>query len=103
LQRLYALDQSSLGGAATSTFEALRRIESINAKAPPANGAIYDEKDNFAKGLRQVAQLIRADVGLDAASVDLNGWDTHFVQKSGIEPLMLRLASGLAAFRQDLG
>jgi uncharacterized protein (DUF1501 family) len=103
LQRLYALDQSPLAAAATSTFEALHRIESIDARAKPANGATYDDKDNFAQGLRQVAQLVKADVGLDAASVDLHGWDTHFVQKSGIEPLMLRLSNGLAAFRQDLG
>ena len=89
--------------AAAATFEALRRIESIDAKAKPAHGAEYDEKDYFGQGLRQVAQLIRADVGLDAASVDLHGWDTHFTQQSGIEPLMLRLANGLAAFRRDLG
>ena len=57
----------------------------------------------LARGLRQVAQLIRADVGLDAASVDLGGWDSHFTQKTLIEPLMRRLAGGLAAFRQDLG
>ena len=103
LHRLYAREQGPLRDAATSTFEALRRIESIDAKAKPANGAEYDEKDSFGQGLRQVAALIRADLGLDAASVDLHGWDTHFVQQSGIEPLMLRLANGLAAFRRDLG
>jgi uncharacterized protein (DUF1501 family) len=103
LQRLYALEQGPLGAAATNTFEALRRIEAIDAKATPANGAEYDAKDSFALGLRQVAQLIRADVGLDAASVDLGGWDSHFTQQTLIDPLMLRLAKGLAAFRQDLG
>ena len=101
--RLYAREEGPLRAAATSTFDALRRSESIDANAKPANGADYDAKDSFGQGLRQVAQLIRADVGLDAASVDLNGWDTHFTQQSGIEPLMLRLANGLAAFRTDLG
>ena len=47
--------------------------------------------------------LIRADVGLDAASTDLGGWDTHFTQQTTIEPLMLQLANGLAGFRRDLG
>ena len=103
LRRLYDLERGPVKSAAAATFEALRRIESIDAKAKPANGAEYDEKDYFGQGLRQVAQLIRADVGLDAASVDLHGWDTHFTQQSGIEPLMLRLANGLAAFRRDLG
>ena len=103
LQRLYALEQSALRDAAANTFDALRRIEAIDAHATPANGAEYDTRNSFAQGLRQVAQLIRADVGLDAASVDLGGWDSHFTQQSQIEPLMLYLASGLAAFRRDLG
>ena len=103
LRRLYDLERGPVKDAAVATFEALNRIESIDAKAKPLHGAEYDEKDYFGQGLRQVAQLIRADVGLDAASVDLHGWDTHFTQLSGIEPLMLRLANGLAAFRRDLG
>jgi len=103
LRRLYDLESDELRHAALNTFEAMRRIESIHRQASAANGATYDEKDDFARGLRQVAQLIKADVGLDAASVDVNGWDSHFTQKSLIEPLMTRLASGLAAFRQDLG
>ena len=103
LRRLYDLENGPVKNAAAATFEALRRIESIDAKAKPANGAEYDEKDYFGQGLRQVAQLIRADVGLDVASVDLHGWDSHFTQQSLIEPLMLRLGNGLAAFRRDLG
>ena len=109
LERLYALEQegrplgAALRAAAVSTFEAIHRIESIDAKAAPANGATYDEKDDFAQGLRQIALLIKANLGLDAASLDLGGWDSHFTQKTLIEPLMRRLANGLAAFRQDLG
>ena len=103
LRRLYELESDGLRAAATNTFEAMRRIESIDRIAPAANGATYDDKDDFAQGLRQVAQLIRADVGLDAASVDLHGWDSHFTQETLIEPLIARLGKGLAAFRQDLG
>ena len=103
LQRLYALEPGGLRDAAAHTFEALQRIEAIDTKATPANGAIYDEHSSFAQGLRQIAQLVRANVGLDVASIDLGGWDTHFTQKSQIEPLMLQLANGLGAFRTDLG
>jgi uncharacterized protein (DUF1501 family) len=103
LRRLYELETDGLRDAARNTFDALARIEAIDPQAKPGNGANYDESDSFARGLRQVAQLIKADVGLDAASVDLGGWDSHFTQKTLIEPLMLRLANGLAAFRQDLG
>ena len=103
LRRLYELETDALRDAARNTFAALARIEAIDPHALPGNGANYDERDSFSHGLRQVAQLIQADVGLDAASVDLGGWDSHFTQKTLIEPLMLRLARGLAAFRQDLG
>lgn len=103
LQRLYALEKDALRAAATHTFEALRQIEAIDTKATPENGAAYDEKSTFAQGLRQVAQLIRANVGVDVASIDLLGWDSHFTQTTLIEPLMLKLANGLAAFRRDLG
>ena len=103
LRRLYELESDGLRDAARNTFDALARIEAIDARERPANGAEYDEGDPFARGLRQIAQLIQADVGLDAASLDLGGWDSHFTQQTLIEPLMLRLARGLAAFRRDLG
>ena len=103
IRRLYEMESDALQAAAVNTFEAMRRIQNIDVKATPANGAVYDEKDGFARGLRQVAQLIGADVGLEAASVDLDGWDSHFTQQSLLEPLTARLAKGLAAFRQDLG
>ena len=103
LARLYALEKDALRTAAGNTFEALQRIEAIDTNATPANGAVYDSKYPFAQGLRQIAQLIKADVGLDAASIDLGGWDSHFTQQTLIEPLMLQLAGGLAAFRRDLG
>lgn len=103
LRRLYELETDALRDAARNTFAALARIEAIDPNALPGNGASYDGQDSFSHGLRQVAQLIKADVGLDAASVDLGGWDSHFTQNILIDPLMLRLARGLAAFRQDLG
>jgi len=103
VQRLYALEAGALRDAAATTFEALHRIEAIDVNATPDNGATYENRYPFSQGLRQIAQLIRADVGLDAASIDLGGWDTHFTQQTVIEPLMRQLADGLAAFRRDLG
>jgi uncharacterized protein (DUF1501 family) len=103
LRRLYELETDALRDAARNTFAALGRIEALDRNASPGNGAAYDERDTFSQGLRQVAQLIKANVGLDAATLDLGGWDSHFTQQTLIEPLMLRLSRGLAAFRQDLG
>jgi uncharacterized protein (DUF1501 family) len=103
LRKLYEAETGALRTAAANTFDAIARIEAIDTKAAPANDAKYEDKDSFHQGLRQVAQLIKADVGLDAASVDLNGWDTHFTQDLAITGNIKSLGSGLAAFRKDLG
>ena len=104
LAHLYAEDRGELGGAARNTLEALQRIEHLRAVKDykPENGAEYG-RDDFSSGLQQIARLIRADVGLEAASVDLEGWDTHFVQQAAIDPKLSALGKGLAAFRADLG
>lgn len=103
LESLYALETGMLGGAARDTFHALGRIEALRATPyQPEHGATYGN-DEFAQGLRQLARLIKARVGLEVASLDLGGWDSHFTQQTLLDPLMTRLGQGLAAFRQDLG
>lgn len=103
LSRLYAQRADELGQAGKVTLQALQRINELRAATyKPANGADYGT-DTFSTGLKQVARLVKARVGLQAASVDLNGWDSHFGQATVMEPLIHRLAQGLSAFRQDLG
>jgi uncharacterized protein (DUF1501 family) len=103
LARLYGMQDDSLGGAARHTLEAVRRIETLRTtQYHPANGANYGT-DDFSQGLRQIARLIKARVGVQAASVDLNGWDSHFSQATIMDPLIIRLGKGLSAFHRDLG
>jgi uncharacterized protein (DUF1501 family) len=103
LERLYAMERGQLGMAARDTFEALVRIDAMRAdRYRPANGADYG-RDDFSLGLSQLARLIKADVGLEAASIDVPGWDSHFAQQGQVETLATRLATGLEAFRRDLG
>jgi uncharacterized protein (DUF1501 family) len=103
LVRLYGLEADDLGAAGRHTLEAVRRIERLRATAyQPAHGAAYGA-DDFSEGLRQIARLIKARVGLEAASLDLKGWDSHFGQAAIMDPLMTRLARGLAAFHRDMG
>jgi uncharacterized protein (DUF1501 family) len=102
-ERLYSLEHDALGNAGRDTLKALDRMTSLRAATyRPAHGAEY-ASDSFSKGLKEVARLIKAGVGLEAASVDLGGWDSHFAQGTLIDPLMPRLAKGLAAFHRDLG
>ncbi len=103
LARLYAPETGELGRAARDTLEALHRIEALRGSAyRPAGGAEYPA-DDFGHGLAQVARLIKARVGLEAVAIDLGGWDSHLAQDTLLEPLMIRLARGLGAFRRDLG
>ncbi len=103
LARLYGMQTDALGGAGHYTLEALRRIEKLrHAIYKPANGADYG-KDDFSTGLRQIARLIKARVGMEAASIDLGGWDSHFSQATIMDPLITRLGRGLSAFYKDLG
>ena len=103
LGRLYGLRSDDLGRAGRSTLEAAGRIDRLRGqKYHAANGAEYGA-DNFATGLMQIARLIKARVGLQAASIDLKGWDSHFGQSTVMDPLMARLAKGLSAFCRDLG
>jgi uncharacterized protein (DUF1501 family) len=103
LAQLYAAQQDLLAGAGRDTLNALDRIERMRSSIyRPQHGAEYG-KDDFSLGLRQAAQLIKARVGLEAVSLDLEGWDSHFTQSTIMNPLMVKLATGLAAFYADLG
>ncbi len=51
----------------------------------------------------QVAQLIKADVGLEVACIDLGGWDTHANEAGMLTERLTLLGAGLAALHHDLG
>ncbi len=64
----------------------------------------YPQTD-FGESLRQVGLLVKAEVGLEVAALDLGGWDTHFAQGSSVgwmANLLRELADGLAALYADV-
>jgi len=105
LSRLYGNDATLLGKQGSETVDLLKRVREIREKKyVPESGADYpDEK--LANGLKEVARLIKADVGLEVACVDYGGWDTHFFQ-GGLSSFhgnkVEVLANSLAAFDHDL-
>jgi uncharacterized protein (DUF1501 family) len=109
LMQLYAVEapRDLLDHQARLAFETVDQLQALNAAGyTPAEGAEYpDDDEGFGLGLRQIAQLIKADVGLEVATVDLGGWDTHENQgtQDGLFARQLAvLAQGLAAFYTDL-
>ena len=95
-----------LHGAGRESFDALSILKKTRATAyVPANGAVYPAAA-FGRNLRQIAQLIKADVGLQVAFAEVDGWDTHANQGNAKGQLAGRLgtfAQSLAALHQDLG
>jgi uncharacterized protein (DUF1501 family) len=102
LQAAYARTAFPVGASGRFTLEAIHAIEKITARdAPDPPGA-----SRFASQLSMIARLVRADVGLEAASAELGGWDFHFAEGStggSMARLLAELAGGLVRFRQDLG
>lgn len=107
LDRMYrnrAGDQVS--AAADEAFEAMRILEDIRpTEYRPASGVEYPDGE-FGRSLRQIAQLIKSDVGVEIAFTDIGGWDTH-VGQGGVEGQLARnlgqLAQGVRALYDDLG
>jgi uncharacterized protein (DUF1501 family) len=95
-----------LRDAARETFEAMRVLRAANLEATaPAGGAQYP-RSRFGEHLSQIAQLIKADLGVEIAFVESGGWDTHVAQGGERGQLANRLgdlAQGLAALTRDLG
>jgi uncharacterized protein (DUF1501 family) len=100
---------TALHGTAKETFNAVKIIQSIQKQAyVPANNAAYPN-GGFGRSMQQIAQLIKANVGMEVAFADIGGWDTH-VNETGGQPTNGQLANNLAqfgqalsAFYQDLG
>ena len=97
---------SLLTGTAQEMFEAIEFLKTANPQQyEPAEGVNYGPANQpFGRALMQVAQLIKADVGLQVAFIDVEGgWDTHQTQTPRLQQLLAGFGGGLAAFYQDLG
>src|SRR5207248_2278990 len=95
-----------LNGTAHEAFDAMRMLGAADpAQYRPENGADYP-RSPFGQALRQIAQLTKADVGLEVAFADIGGWDTHVNQGTVRGQLANRLddfAQAIAALTTDLG
>jgi len=106
LESLYDRADPPLRATARESFEAMRLVESARAAGGTTeNGAEYPPGP-FGAALRQIARLIRADVGLEVAFADVGGWDTHAGEGGTTGQLSTRLraySAAIAAFARDLG
>ncbi len=94
---------AALHGTGKETFDAVRIMQSIQKQTyVPQNSAQYPG-GHFGQSLRQIAQLVKADVGLEVAFADVGGWDTHVNQPGQLARNLTEFGGALAAFYNDLG
>jgi uncharacterized protein (DUF1501 family) len=94
------LHASALNAAATVTL-----LQSVNVSGYVPAGGVKYPTSAFGTALKSVAALIAADIGIEAAAIDLGGWDTHSTQNpinGSMFNTMQGLAAGLAAFYADV-
>ena len=107
LEALYRTGTADLvHGTGAEMFDAVKMLRAANPqKYLPQNGADYP-RSQFGLRLLQIAQLIKANVGLEIAFADVGGWDTHVNQGSSTGQLAQRLddfSRSIAALVTDLG
>lgn len=95
-----------LHGTGQETFEAVKMLKSADpARYTPAPGANYPPGP-LGQALRQVAQLMKADLGVEVAFTDVGGWD-HHVNEGSVEGQLAQrlreLSASMAALWTDLG
>lgn len=92
--------------AGDETFEAVKMLRDANpAQYTPAPGVDYPNTE-FGNSMKQIAQLLKSNLGVEAAFTDVSGWDTHQNQGSVNGQLANRLSdfsASIAAFWRDLG
>ena len=95
-----------LHGTGKESFSAIRMLRGINPNTYAAsNGAVYPN-GKFGESLKQIAQLIKADVGVEVAFAESGGWDTHAGQGTIVGRLATQLrefGGGITALYRDLG
>ena len=102
--------KDTLNETGKETFEAVNFLKTANpAQYQAENGAVYPNTQ-LGRSLKQIAQMIKAGVGLEVAFAEAGGWDTHTNQGLGNNPSQGQLANllrdfggAIAAFGTDLG
>lgn len=97
---------SSLRGTGQETFAAVKMLKATDpAHYTPAPGVVYPNS-GFGNDMKQIAQLIKANLGVEAAFTDIGGWDTHQNQGSvngQLANVLRDFSQSISAFWADMG
>jgi uncharacterized protein (DUF1501 family) len=106
-ETMYAQSVDSvLHGTGNETFEAVKMLKATDPNDyRPAPGADYP-RGRFGDSLKQTAQLLKANLGVEVAFTDIGGWDHHVNEGSTqgqLANIVRDFSQSLAAFWTDLG
>jgi uncharacterized protein (DUF1501 family) len=92
-----------LHGAGKESFEAIAALNKLTPGSyVPDNHALYPN-GRFGESMKQIAQLVKADVGVEVAFSEIGGWDTHTNQPGRLNQQLREFGEGVAALYHDLG
>jgi len=95
--------QDSLEATSREAFDAMEALHRANpAQYTPAPGADYP-RGPLGDALRQLAQLLKSDLGVELAFLEAGGWDHHVAEAAQLRQRLGELGGALAAFHADLG
>jgi uncharacterized protein (DUF1501 family) len=98
----------------TDAFEAMKMLASIGVGAPdlPPGAPVvqggsgpprYAQGGDLGRSLQELARLIKADAGVEAAFAEIDGWDHHGNENQQLSNLLRQFSSAIAAFCRDMG
>jgi uncharacterized protein (DUF1501 family) len=88
--------------AGKDAFAAMKMIRSLTGGDNPDNRAQYGVSE-LGRSLQQVARLIKADAGVEAAFAEIGGWDHHQNEQQQMPNLLRQFGQALSGFCQDMG
>ena len=98
----FGIRGDSAAAAAFESMYALDAVDILRAASLPRPNAEYP-RGPLGDSLRQIAQLIKSDVGLEVAFTDVGGWDTHAAETNALTNNLKSFSEAIAAFAKDLG
>jgi uncharacterized protein (DUF1501 family) len=106
MRGLHQGSPAPIASPADTTLGALATVAAIGTDYTPANGAVYSD-NGLSNALRDIARLVKADVGLQVAAVDYGDWDMHVdmgkVGNGWMHDHLIELSDAMATFATDLG
>ncbi len=105
LENMYATSPDArLERTGKDAFAAMKMIQQVTQdRYNPAGNPPYFQGGELGRNLQQVARLIKADVGVEAAFAEVGGWDHHGQEPYQLSNLLRQFGTALSAFSQDMG